>query len=69
MLTLVFLMIGILANTDGIIALALMAMAMNVSGSIVDLIAAWRIRRHGRRTLFEDAEDGFTWYVPSRPDL
>jgi len=64
-LTLVFLVTGILANTDGIVALALMAMAMNVSGSIADLIAAWKIRQHDRRTLFEDTEDGFRWYVPS----
>ena len=31
---------------------------------IGDLMTAWKIRRHGRRTLYEDAENGFNWYVP-----
>ena len=64
-LTPVLLVIGILANAEGIVALAIMAMAMNVSGSIGDLMMAWKIRRHGRKTLYEDAKDGFNWYVPS----
>ena len=64
-LTLVFLVIGILATTDNSAALALMAMAMNAGGSIGDLMMAWKIRRHGRKTLCEDTEDGFNWYVPS----
>ena len=68
-LTPAFLVIGILANAEGIVALAIMAMAMNVSGSIGDLMTAWKIRRHGRKTLYEDTENGFNWYVPSRPDL
>lgn len=64
-LTLVFLVTSILANADGIAALAVVAMAINASGSIGDLLAAWRIRRHGRSVLFEDTEDGFNWYVSS----
>lgn len=64
-LTPVFLAIGILANAEGIVALAMMAMAMNASGSIGDLMMAWKIRRHGRKTLYEDTENGFIWYVPS----
>jgi len=67
-LTPFFLVIGILANAEGIVALAIMAMAMNASGSIGDLMMAWKIRRHGRKTLYEDAKDGFNWYVPSRPN-
>ena len=63
-LTLVFLAIGILANTEEIAFLAMMAMAMNASGSIGDLMMAWKIRRHGRKTLYEDTENGFNWYVP-----
>jgi len=68
-LTLVFLMIGILANADVIVALAIMAMALNASGSIGDLMMAWKIRQHGRKTLYEDSENGFNWYVPSRPNM
>lgn len=68
MLTPVFLVIAIVANSDGIVALALVAMALNASGSTGDLIAARKIRRHDRSTLFQDTEDGFSWYVPSRPD-
>ena len=64
-LTPVFLAIGILANAEGIAALAILAMATSVSGSIGDLMAAWKIRRHGRKTLYEDTENGFDWYVPS----
>ena len=68
-LTPVFLAIGILANAEGIVALAILAMAMNVSGSIGDLMTAWKIRRQSRETLYEDTKNGFNWYVPSRPDL
>jgi len=64
-LTPAFLVIGILANAEGIVTLAIMAMAMNASGSIGDLLMAWKIRRHGRKTLYEDTKDGFNWYVPS----
>lgn len=69
MLTLVFMVTGILANTDVTVALALLAMATNAAGSLADLMTAWKIRRHGRKTLYEDTENGFNWYVPSRPDL
>jgi len=61
--------IGILSNVEGIVAMAIIAMAMNVSDSIGDLMTAWRIRRHGRRTIYEDTENGFNWYLPSRPEL
>jgi len=66
MLTLIFMLSSILATTDNSAVLALMAMAMNVSGSIGDLMVAWKIRRHGRKTLYEDTEDGFNWYVPKQ---
>jgi len=69
MLTLIFMAIGILANADNSALLALMAMAMNVSGSIGDLMVAWKIRRHGNQTLFEDTVDGVNWYVPSKADM
>jgi len=65
-LTPVFLVIGILANAEGIVALALIAMAMNVGGSIGDLMVARKVQQHGSQTLFEDTADGFNWYVPSR---
>jgi hypothetical protein len=65
MITLIFLFIGILATGDNFAALALMAMALNVSGSIGDIIAANKVRRYDRLTLFQDTEDGFKWYVPS----
>ena len=68
-LTPIFLVIGILANSEGIAALAIIAAAMNVSGSIGDLMMAWKIRRHGNQTLFEDTADGFNWYVPSKADM
>jgi hypothetical protein len=64
-ITLVFLGTVILANTGSVVVLALAVMAMNVGGSLGDLIMAWKIRRHDSRTLFEDMEDGFSWYVPS----
>ena len=65
-LTLVFMVTGILAATDAIATLALMAMAMNASGSIGDFMVARKIWWHSRRTFFKDTEDGFIWYVPSR---
>ena len=68
-LTPVFLLIGILANTEAIVALAIMAAAMNASGAIGDLLMSWKIRQHGRQTLFEDTEEGFNWYVPLKTDL
>ena len=68
-LTPIFLVIGILSNVEGIVAMAIIAMAMNVSGSIGDLMMAWKIRRHGRKTLYKDTADGFNWYVTSRPEL
>jgi hypothetical protein len=63
--TLAFLVTAILANTGSIVVLALAVMAMNVGGSLGDFIMAWKIRQHDGRTLFEDMEDGFSWYVPS----
>jgi hypothetical protein len=57
--------VGILANAKGIVVLAIIAMEMNVSGSIVDLMTAWKVRQHGHKILYEDMEDGFNWYVPS----
>jgi hypothetical protein len=62
-ITLVFLVTAILANTGDVVVLALAVMAMNVGGSLGDLIMAWKIRQHDGKTLFEDTEDGFTWYV------
>jgi hypothetical protein len=64
-ITLVFLVIGIITNNKGVVILAIFVVAMNVSGSIVDIIMAWKIWKHGRWTIFEDTEDGFNWYVPS----
>ena len=64
-LTPVFLVTGILADTDSIVALALMAMALNASGSLGDLMTAWKVRQLDRRTLLQDTEDGFNWYLPS----
>jgi len=68
-LTPLFLLMGILARDDGVAIIALTAMAMNVAGSTGDLMVAWKVRRHGGGTLFEDTADGFNWYRPSRPDL
>lgn len=65
LLTPVFLLTGILANTELVITLAILAAAMNASGSVGDLFMAWKIRRHSRETLYEDTENGFNWYVPS----
>jgi hypothetical protein len=68
-LTPLFLLMGILARNDGIAIMALMAMAMNVAGSIGDLMVARKVRQLGGGTLFEDTADGFNWYRPSRPNL
>ncbi len=65
LLTPAFLLTGILANADIAITLAILATAMNASGSVGDLFMAWKIRRHSRETLYEDTENGFNWYVPS----
>jgi hypothetical protein len=64
LLTLFLLLIAILAPTENLAAAALMAMAMNASGSVGDIIAANKVRRHNRSELFEDTEDGFSWYIP-----
>ena len=68
MLTPVFLLIGILANADLIVALAIMAAAMNASGSIGDIMMFWKIRQQGRQTMFKDEADGFNWYLPLKPN-
>jgi len=65
-LTLALIVTGILATTDSISTLTLIAMALNVSGSIGDFAAAYNMLRHNQKTFFEDTEDGFNWYVPSR---
>lgn len=65
LITIAFLGAGIIANAGNIIILSLAMMAMNLGGSIGDLIMAWKISRHDRKTLFEDTEDGFIWYVPA----
>ena len=68
-LTPLVLLMGILARNDGIAIMALMAMAMNVGGSIGDFMVARKVRQLGSGTLFEDTADGFNWYRPSRPNL
>lgn len=64
-LTLVFLVISILVNAKDIGILAIMAMAMNASSSIGDLMVAWKVVRHGQQTIYENTETGLNWYVPS----
>ncbi len=64
-LTPVFQAAGVLIPDDSIAALALYAMAMNVSGSFGDLKAAFKVMRFSRKTLFVDTEDGFIWRIPS----
>ena len=64
-ITPVFLVTAILANTGSVVVLALAVMAMNAGGSLGDLIMAWRIRQHDGLALFEDTGDGFTWYIPA----
>jgi len=49
--------------------MALMAMAMNVGGSIGDLMVDRKVRQLGGGTLFEDTTDEFNWYRPSMPNL
>lgn len=68
-LTLFLLVIGILAIGEGVVALTIIAMVLNVSSSIGDLMTAWKIRRHSHNTLYEDTKNGFNWYVPSRSNL
>ncbi len=65
-LTLVLGGISILVNNEVVVILAIIAMAINVGGSIGDLLTAWKIWRHDRKTLYEDTENGFNWYVPSK---
>jgi hypothetical protein len=64
-LTPIFLVIAVLANNDGLVVLTLMVMALNLSGSIGDFVSAYNMLRHDRKTLFEDTQEGFNWYVPS----
>ena len=68
-LTPLFLLTGILARNDGVALIVLMAMAMNVGGSIGDLVVARKVQQLGGGTLFEDTADGFNWYRTSRLDL
>jgi hypothetical protein len=63
-ITAISFVVSIIAASSGIILLALLAMAMNISGSIGDLIAGRNILRHNRAILFEDTQDGFTCYSP-----
>jgi hypothetical protein len=53
-----------------IVLLALLAMALNISGSIGDLICSRNILRYDRDTMFEDIQDGFILYsrlMPGQP--
>ena len=68
-LTPLFLLIGILTSNDGVALIVLMAMAMNIGGSIGDLIVAWKVRQLGGGTLFEDTANGFNWYRPQRQGI
>ena len=61
-LTLALLATAVLSNNDNAVVLSLMAMSMNASGSIVDIIVAHRVSKHLRTALFKDREDGFAWY-------
>jgi len=61
-LTPFFLLTGILIRDDGAALMALTAMAMNIAGSIGDLIVARKVKQFGVGTLFEDTADGFNWY-------
>ena len=65
LLTPAFLLIGLLADAQGTIALAMVAAAMNAGGSAADLMAGGKIWRGSRETLYEDTESGFNLYVPS----
>lgn len=62
-ITTVYFGISIIASSSGIILLALLAMALNISGSIGDLICSRNILRYNQATLFEDTQDGFIWYT------
>jgi hypothetical protein len=68
-LTPIFLVLTVLANNDGLVVLTLMVMALNMSGSIADFVSACNMLRHDRKTLFEDTQEGFKWYVPSARTL
>ena len=68
-LTLLFLVTGMVVSSDGIALMALMVMAMNVAGSIGDMMMIGKVRQHRRETLFEDTADGFNWYYPPTPNL
>jgi hypothetical protein len=60
MLTLIIMLSSILATTDGIAVLALVAMALNVSGSIGDLMIAYEVRQHDHRTLLRICRMGLS---------
>jgi len=64
-LTPIFMIIGVLATTDNMATLALIAVALNIAGSIGDFAASCNMLRHSRKALFTDTEEGFNWYVPS----
>jgi len=55
--------VSIIASSSGMISLALLAMALNISGSIGDLMAGRNILRRNRAALFEDTQDGFICYT------
>jgi hypothetical protein len=68
-ITLALLAVAVLANNNNVVVLSLTAMAMNASGSIVDIIVANRVSKHIRTVLFKDREDGFAWYrLTNRPN-
>jgi hypothetical protein len=62
-ITAISFIVSIITSSSGIVLLALLAMAMNICGSIGDLIAGRNILRHNRATLFEDTQDGFICYA------
>jgi hypothetical protein len=51
--------VGVIATS------AILAIAINVSCSIGDLVMSWKIWRVGSKSLFEDTEDGFNWWLKS----
>jgi hypothetical protein len=60
--------VSIVINSASIVLPALLAMALNISGSIGDLICSRNILRHDRDTMFEDIQDGFILYSRLMPD-
>lgn len=64
-LTPVLLAAAFLVEADVAAGILLVALGMNVGGSIGDIIMARSIRQHPPETIFEDDEHGFNWYVPS----